>query len=60
MTGLILEFLFLAVAIVLAGTFLTYYTDRLAEATGLGKSLAGLLLLTIVALVENRGKRNTE
>ena len=45
MTSLIVSFIVLALVIVLAGTFLTHYADHLAEHTGMGRSLAGLVLL---------------
>jgi len=38
-------FLLLALVIVAAGTFLTRFSDRLADVTGLGRTLAGMLLL---------------
>lgn len=45
MAILILQFLGAAAAIVLAGTFLTRYADTIGERTGLGRTLAGMVLL---------------
>jgi len=42
---LLMQFLGLAGVIVVAGTVLTKYADALGELTGLGRSLAGLVLL---------------
>jgi len=47
MTGLLIEFVLEAVVIVFAGTFLVRYSDVLGERLGMGRSLAGLLLLAI-------------
>ncbi len=45
MAVLILQFLGAAAVIVLAGTFLTRYADTIGERTGLGRTLAGMVLL---------------
>ncbi len=45
MTLLIVEFLAAAAVIVVAGTFLTRYGDAIGERTGMGRTLAGLVLL---------------
>jgi cation:H+ antiporter len=45
MAMLLLKFLGAALAIVVAGTFLTRYADAIGERTGLGRTLAGILLL---------------
>jgi cation:H+ antiporter len=45
MAMLILQFLGAALAIVVAGTFLTRYADAIGERTGLGRTLAGIVLL---------------
>jgi cation:H+ antiporter len=45
MATLMLQFLVAASVIVFAGTFLTRYGDAIGERTGMGRSLAGLLLL---------------
>ncbi len=42
---LALQFISLAAVIVVAGLFLTKYADAIADATGLGRTLAGLVLL---------------
>jgi cation:H+ antiporter len=47
MTSLILQFLGLALAVVAAGTFLAKFSDALGERLGLGRTLAGLLLMGI-------------
>jgi cation:H+ antiporter len=45
MAVLILQFLGAAAVIVLAGTFLTRYADAIGERTGMGRTVAGLVLL---------------
>lgn len=45
MTMLVLQFAGAALAIVVAGTFLTRYADAIGERTGLGRTLAGIVLL---------------
>ncbi len=45
MTPLILQFAALALAVAAAGLFLTRAADELSERTGLGRTLAGLLLV---------------
>ncbi|MGD9648233.1 MAG: sodium:calcium antiporter [Pirellulales bacterium] len=45
MAVLILEFLGSAAVIVVAGTFLTRYADAIGERTGMGRTVAGLVLL---------------
>ncbi len=45
MSSLILAFMFLSAVIIVAGTFLSKYADAMAELTGLGRTLGGLLLL---------------
>ena len=45
MLGLILEFLFLAATIIVAGTFLSRSADTIAELTGFGRLLVGSILL---------------
>lgn len=45
MTLLLLQFLGAASVIVVAGTFLTRYADAIGEQTGMGRTLAGLVLL---------------
>jgi cation:H+ antiporter len=45
MAMLVLQFLGAALAIVVAGTFLTRYADAIGERTGLGRTLAGIMLL---------------
>ena len=45
MAMLLLQFLGAALAIVVAGTFLTRYADAIGERTGLGRTLAGIVLL---------------
>lgn len=47
MAVLIAEFALLAAVIVIAGTFLTRFADALGDALGLGRTLAGMLLLAI-------------
>jgi len=47
MSTLILEFVIESAIIVIAGTFLVRYSDVLGERLGMGRSLAGLLLLAI-------------
>jgi cation:H+ antiporter len=42
---LILQFIMIASVIVVAGTYLTYYADRVGDVLGWGRSLAGLVLL---------------
>ncbi len=45
MTVLLVDFVLLSLAIVVAGIFLTRYAERIATITSLGHSLAGVLLL---------------
>ena len=45
MTSLILTFLFLAIVVIIAAHFLATFADRLAEQTGLGGGITGLVLL---------------
>jgi len=45
MGWLIAQFAFTAVVVLLAGVFLTRYADVLGEKTGLGRTLAGMILL---------------
>lgn len=45
MTVLLIDFVLLSSVIVVAGVFLTRFADRVARLTGLGHSLAGVLLL---------------
>jgi cation:H+ antiporter len=45
MTALSLQFFGAAAVIVVAGTFLTRYADAIGERTGLGRTLAGIVLL---------------
>ncbi len=45
MTMIVLEFLFFACIIIVAGTFLSRYADEIAEITGLGRLLVGSILL---------------
>lgn len=45
MAVLVLQFLVAAAVIVLAGTFLTRYADAIGERTGMGRTVAGLVLL---------------
>lgn len=45
MAVLILQFLIAAAVIVLAGAFLTRYADAIGEHTGMGRTVAGLVLL---------------
>ncbi len=45
MSSLVLEFLFMAALIVVAGVILARSCDRIAELSGLGRSLVGLVLL---------------
>lgn len=45
MTTALLEFVLAAAVIVFAGSFLTRYADALGERTGMGRTLAGLVLL---------------
>ncbi len=45
MLSLLAIFVFLSAIIVVAGCFLTRFADGIAEATGLGRTLAGLVLL---------------
>ncbi|MCP4191788.1 MAG: sodium:calcium antiporter [Planctomycetaceae bacterium] len=45
MALLVATFIFLAAIIVVAGLFLTKYADAIADVTGLGRTLAGLILL---------------
>lgn len=45
MASLVLQFVLLALAVILAGTFLATSADRIAHFTGLGRSLTGFLLL---------------
>lgn len=45
MTEIMLEFVLAAIAIVIAGSLLTRFTDRIAEITGLGKVFVGSLFL---------------
>ncbi len=47
MTWLVIKFVLLSAAIVVIGTFLTRFADRLGELTGMGRSLAGALLLAL-------------
>lgn len=47
MTWLVIKFILLSAAIVVIGTFLTRFADRLGELTGMGRSLAGALLLAL-------------
>ena len=47
MTTSLVQFVVSAAIIVFAGTFLTRATDRLAEHLGIGRSLAGMLLLAL-------------
>jgi len=47
MTALVLQFSFLSLVIVVAGSFLAKYADKIAEQIGMGRSMAGLLLLAI-------------
>lgn len=47
MALLIIQFVFLAAVIVVAGTFLTRFADAIGEATRLGRTMAGMLLLAI-------------
>ena len=47
MLTLVLTFLVLAAVIAVAGTYLARFADQLGEITGLGQSMAGLLLLAI-------------
>jgi cation:H+ antiporter len=44
-TAFILQFVISALVVVVAGTFLTRYADQIGEHTGLGRTLAGALLL---------------
>jgi cation:H+ antiporter len=43
----LLQFATTAAVIVVAGTYLTRFTDRIASLTGLGRTLAGMLLLAL-------------
>jgi len=43
----IAEFVGLSLVIVIAGSFLARFADRIAELTGLGRTLAGLVLLAV-------------
>jgi putative Mn2+ efflux pump MntP len=52
MTGLLLEFLLESAVIVVAGTFLVRYSDVLGDRLGIGRSLAGLLLLAIATSID--------
>ena len=45
MLSLLLQFIALAAAVVAAGVVLTRCADHLADATGLGKTLVGVVLL---------------
>ena len=45
MTGLVLTFLAMAAAIIIAAMYLAKYADRIAEQTGLGGGVTGLVLL---------------
>ena len=45
MTGLLVEFVLLAAVVVLAGVVLARSCDKIAELSGLGRSLVGLVLL---------------
>ena len=45
MTMLLLQFIGAALTIFVAGTFLTRYADAIGERTGLGRTLAGIVLL---------------
>lgn len=45
MTTLIVQFIVLSLIIVVAGSFLAKYADQLGAMTGLGRSMAGVLLL---------------
>jgi cation:H+ antiporter len=45
MLSLILQFILLAAIVVVAGVFLTRCADAIADATGLGKTLVGVVLL---------------
>lgn len=45
MAMIVLEFLFFACIIIVAGTFLSRYADEIAEITGLGRLLVGSILL---------------
>lgn len=45
MALLIIKFVLLAAVIVIAGTYLTRFADAIGNATGLGRTLAGMLLL---------------
>ena len=45
MAMLFVQFIGAALAIVVAGTFLTRYADAIGERTGLGRTLAGIVLL---------------
>jgi cation:H+ antiporter len=45
MLMLLLQFIGAAIAIVVAGTFLTHYGDAIGERTGIGRTLAGIVLL---------------
>lgn len=47
MTGLVIQFLIIAGIVVIAGTYLAKYADELGEITGMGRSLAGILLLAL-------------
>lgn len=47
MIGILLQFGVTAMVIVVAGSYLTRFTDRIATLTGLGHTLAGMLLLAL-------------
>lgn len=47
MTMLIVQFVLLALVIVVAGSFLARYADQLGERTGLGRSMSGVVLLAL-------------
>lgn len=47
MLASLLQFVVAAAVIVVAGTFLTRFTDRIADLTNLGRTLAGMLLLAV-------------
>ncbi len=47
MTALIVEFFLCSAVVIVAGTFLARFADRLGEMTGIGRSMAGVVLLAL-------------
>jgi cation:H+ antiporter len=50
MLWLVLQFILLALVIIVAGSYLARFADAIGELTGLGGSLAGFVLLAAAAL----------